>query len=405
MTDGTRLALREYWSMRASRKPVKRPSRDGRRGGQGRHDGEQHPDGGMEPCELVIAPEGQIDVHALEIGPAMPLAIEDAVEGLVYLAVLVGPQHGFLGRVHEGMGACGHEPSAEPFQDGIHLAHMGGENGGQSRQGRGRAVAFELDHMGHQLIGPDQLAHVGIGRAFLAGGRGQDLVGHGQNGQGLAVHDHVFDLDAEGGKSGLAWLICSGFRFPAFDPFEKGLHHAQIGSVLKHFVLEPAVDVGVVVDLNDVDLVATCLRSTPYRPSPMAPAALSAALITFLGTLPTARSRPGRKYPCRSCPCAKFASAGGHEVFASEKAGVCQGCRCASRIGRQIFLGDNKVGLGEQAPGLVEQGIGFPHQDHSLGKGAVGLLEHAGQGEFLQDMVDVTGVDDDRGAGPGSCGA
>ena len=173
---------------------------DGRGGGQGRHDGQQHPDGGVQPGELLVTPEGQVHVHALQVGPAMPLAAENAVEGAVDLAVLMGPQHGFRGRVHEGMDGGGHEPAAKAGQDGVDLAHMGGEDGGQSRQGRSRTVAFELQDMGHQFVGPDQFAHIRIGRAGFAGRDFQNLVGHGQHGQGLAVHDHVFDFDPEGGK-------------------------------------------------------------------------------------------------------------------------------------------------------------------------------------------------------------
>ena len=86
----------------------------------------------MEPTEFVVALERQVDVHALQIGPTMPLAIEDGIESLVNFAALVGPQHGFREGVHEGMGSGGEQARAVGGQQFLGLGHAGGKGGGQA---------------------------------------------------------------------------------------------------------------------------------------------------------------------------------------------------------------------------------------------------------------------------------
>jgi len=98
------------------------------------------------------------------------------------------------------MRAGGREPAAQGFEERVDFGHVGREMGGQTGQGGRRTITFEFDHMVDQLVGPSQFPHVRVGRTGFAGGGFEHLVGHGQDRQGLAIHDHVFDLDAEGAE-------------------------------------------------------------------------------------------------------------------------------------------------------------------------------------------------------------
>ncbi len=96
--------------------PVSPAVHDRRGGGQGRQDRQQQPDGGMQAAEFVVPAKADIEVDALQIGPAMALAGENAVVGLIDGAVAVGPQLGLPGRVHPGMHGARQQPAAERGQ-------------------------------------------------------------------------------------------------------------------------------------------------------------------------------------------------------------------------------------------------------------------------------------------------
>ena len=61
----------------------------------------------MEPAELVIVRERQVEMGALQIAPTVSAAVEDPVVQGIYLVVIVWPDHGFGERVHERMGRRG----------------------------------------------------------------------------------------------------------------------------------------------------------------------------------------------------------------------------------------------------------------------------------------------------------
>ena len=46
----------------------------------------------METRELQIIGEWQVDMHALQIGPAVASAIEDTIEGRVDFGIVARPQ-------------------------------------------------------------------------------------------------------------------------------------------------------------------------------------------------------------------------------------------------------------------------------------------------------------------------
>jgi hypothetical protein len=71
------------------------PFHDRRTRRQRRQQGQQQPGGGMQTRKLGVAGEGQIQVHALQVGPAVLPRIEDAVVSAVDLGMSVRPQPRF----------------------------------------------------------------------------------------------------------------------------------------------------------------------------------------------------------------------------------------------------------------------------------------------------------------------
>ncbi|OIQ70291.1 hypothetical protein GALL_480980 [mine drainage metagenome] len=166
---------------------------------QRREHGQQQADGGVQAGKFVIAGERQVEVHALQIGPAMASAVEGAVVALVNFRMLVRPQAGFRTRVHPGMHGAGHEARAPGFEQAVDMPDLGLEERRQGLECRDRRRVFELGHMQHQFVGPGGRPSRHI-RDVLPLPLAQQLVGNRQHRQGVPVHDHVFQLDAVAGK-------------------------------------------------------------------------------------------------------------------------------------------------------------------------------------------------------------
>src|SRR5690606_17449321 len=64
---------------------------DGGAGTEAGDKGQQEPYGGMEPAELLVADEGQVDMHTLHIAPPVATAVEDLVVKGIDAAVMVLP--------------------------------------------------------------------------------------------------------------------------------------------------------------------------------------------------------------------------------------------------------------------------------------------------------------------------
>ena len=149
----------------------------------------------MQPGELVIVGEGQVEVHALQVGLAVLPAAEDAVVGLVDGRVVVGPQTRFGGGVHPRMHAARHEAGTEGRQQPVDDADLGLEAGGKGFERGLGADVLELDEMQHDLVGPAEASAIDV-QPHASRGRPQQGVGDRHDRQRLAIHDHVFQLDA-----------------------------------------------------------------------------------------------------------------------------------------------------------------------------------------------------------------
>ena len=177
-----------------------RPSTTGDAGGQRRQDRQHEADRRVQPAELALAssPNGRLRCTALQVGPAVAAAVEDAVEGRVDRVVARAARAAVsrCGSI-QGCIAGRHEPRAERLEQAVDAPHVraGRPPAARSRRGAGPLVlssttcrTSSLD----QAIGPRSTSRDVLAGDRRAGARRQT----GRTSSVVAVDDHVLQLDA-----------------------------------------------------------------------------------------------------------------------------------------------------------------------------------------------------------------
>ena len=100
------------------------PFDDGRTGGQRRQNREHQADRRVQPGELVVIGKRQVQMRTLQVGPAMPPAAEDAIEGPIDFAIFVRPEPRFGLGVHPGMHPRRHQPRTRGRQERVDFADV-----------------------------------------------------------------------------------------------------------------------------------------------------------------------------------------------------------------------------------------------------------------------------------------
>ena len=149
----------------------------------------------MEPGELFVAIEREVEVQALRVHPPVRATIEDAVVGRVDLALLVWPEHRVT-RFHERMCAAAHEAGADGVETRVHLSCLLGEERGHPLQARNGTGRLGLEDMERELVRPlrGTAIELELDEALLVD---EHSVGVRPRLARFAVDDRPLDLDAE----------------------------------------------------------------------------------------------------------------------------------------------------------------------------------------------------------------
>jgi hypothetical protein len=168
---------------------------DWRACGERRQDGQDEPHRGVQPGEFGVVGEGQVEVHALQVGLAVLPAAEDAVVRPVDRRPGVRPQLRVGRGVHPGMHGGGHEARAEGSQRPVDAPDFGLKACDQRLERGVGAGVLDFDEVQHDLVGPGEVP-VRDRRQRVPRRRAQQAVGDRHDREGLPVDDHVLQLDA-----------------------------------------------------------------------------------------------------------------------------------------------------------------------------------------------------------------
>ena len=153
----------------------------------------------MQPGELIVAGKREVEVGALQVGPAMAAAVEDGVVEVVDLMGIVRPQHHLPPRIHPRVGPARQQHRAMTGEQAVDELDIAMKIGGRALQVGGRAVGLQLEHMGRQFVRPGDRPIVDI-RHLAAAEVAEQPVDQRPDVEAVAVDHHVLDLEAEGGK-------------------------------------------------------------------------------------------------------------------------------------------------------------------------------------------------------------
>ncbi len=141
----------------------------------------------------------------------------------------------------------------------------------------------------------------------------------------------------------VVWRLLRVALLARFDAVEEYAHHFPVERILEHAVFVPGVDIGIIIDFDDITAAIHLFDVHAVKPSPMRLADLSAILITSFGASSTGTASVA--------PRSAFAAA--HRV--SRPANVLRGnniwrrtvragrvCHPPVEPGRQPFLGDDQ---------------------------------------------------------------
>jgi hypothetical protein len=179
--------------------------------GKSREQGEHESARRMNPCELVVVREREVDVCALQVRPTMSSTIEDAVERLIDHVVLMRPKARLAEGVHPGMHSPGQEGAPEGREQVPDLVHLLAEDSTGGHEIRDGTSRLDLDDVEGEFVGPRGFASLNV-HVLRAPDQIQQLVRHRANVEGRSIDDHVFDLDPVAREGRIAGFVAHRAR-------------------------------------------------------------------------------------------------------------------------------------------------------------------------------------------------
>jgi hypothetical protein len=166
-----------------------------RAGGERRHERQHEAHRSVQALELLVVRERKVDVHALEVGPAMTTTVEYRVVRPVDRRPGVRPQPGFVARVHPRVHPGAEQARAVRGEHRIEPLRLVLEGVTSDGQKTSRKGILDLDQVQSKLVGHAELAGDGFLDHFSSE-IDEQAVGNRHDVERLAVDDHVLELDA-----------------------------------------------------------------------------------------------------------------------------------------------------------------------------------------------------------------
>ena len=158
----------------------------------------------VQAAKLFVVSERKVDVHALEVRPSVPAAIEDTVERGIDLSGFMGPEPRFGLRIHPGVHGRRQQTRPVLLEEGIDADDVRVKGIGERSEVVGRPVGLQLDDMEDQLVGPREPIERDLARS-RGGDFAQKPVGDRPDIEGLPVDDHSISTPKP-------WKRPSGYR-------------------------------------------------------------------------------------------------------------------------------------------------------------------------------------------------
>ena len=149
----------------------------------------------MQLPEFLVAVEGEVDVGGLQVRPAVPLAVENAVVCLVYIEAVVGPELHY-GGVHEGVRRRGQKHRVDALERLVRLHDFVMECLAQVFEAIDGFCALEFQHVAHEFVRKSDGAVFHVRKLFAVLVFSEGHVGTREHIERVPVHDHVLHLDA-----------------------------------------------------------------------------------------------------------------------------------------------------------------------------------------------------------------
>ena len=164
--------------------------------GNGGNQRQKQADGRMELAKFFVTVKGKVEVRALQVCPAMTLAVENAVVSLVNVEAIVRPEFHFC-RIHERVAGTRQKHRIDLFELLVCTADFVEETLAESFKSGLGVSALEFEHMAHELVRKSDVIVFDVRKLVAVFVFSEGNIGARQHVERVAIDNHEFHFHAE----------------------------------------------------------------------------------------------------------------------------------------------------------------------------------------------------------------
>ena len=165
-------------------------------GGNGGNHRQQQTDSSMELAKFLVAVKGKVQMRALQVCPAVTLAVENAVVSLVNVEAIVRPEFHFC-RIHERVASAWQKHRVDFFELLVRTADFVEEPLAKSVKCRFGVCALEFEHMAYKFVRKPDIIVFDVRKLVAVFIFSEGYIGARQHVQRVAIDNHEFHFNAE----------------------------------------------------------------------------------------------------------------------------------------------------------------------------------------------------------------